>query len=628
GNVTFDLKLVTGTADPSTPWFIKFEADENFGNNNTGDLPIPTPVVGEWVSYSIPVADLDATELDVTAIDAIFIFPAWGQGEGAVYLVDNFKFEEPGNITFPELVLFEDTANTEWPLWVNGGQDLATEQVDDEEHGLTAEFTLGAEATVVGFNGRNEGSSFDARTLAVDGVIEFEMKVVTGPANASAVWLMKIETAGGAGGGFPGWEVPLNTSNEGVNPVVGEWQTYTFNVADLQAAGEDISAIDLVMVFPTWDQAAGAVYRIDNARIYNPNGGGVVAGPSEDVFSDANNPEWPIWVNGGGDLGTEATDDAEHGVTAEFTLGNDATVVGFNARSADNSFDARALAASGVIEFEMKVVTGPANASAVWLLKLETAGGADNGFPGLEVPLNTSNEGLDPVVGEWQTYTFNIADLAAAGEDISAIDFILVFPTWDQAAGAVYRIDNVKIYDPNGTAPPVAGPSVEVFTDANNPEWPIWVNGGGDLGTEATDDAEHGVTAEFTLGNDATVVGFNARSADNSFDARALAASGVIQFEMKVITGPANASAVWLLKLETAGGADNGFPGLEVPLNTSNEGLDPVVGEWQTYTFNVSDLAAVGEDISAIDFILVFPTWDQAAGAVYRIDNVVIKAGE
>jgi hypothetical protein len=447
GNLTFDMKLVTAPDNASAPWFIKLEADGADGA--TSDIPLATPVVGQWKSYSISVSDLSAAGLELSLIDAILIFPAWGQGEGAVYRIDNLKLAPSGGVSFPEVVLFEDAANETWPLWVNGGNDTVTEEFDDEAHGLTAEFTLGAEPTVVGFNARNESNSFDASALLADGVIQFEMKVITAPTDTSGQWLFKAETAGGQNGtqGLTGWEVPLNTSNEGLDPVVGEWQTYTFNIADLRATGEDISAIDLVMVFPTWGTGADAVYRIDNARIYNPNAGNAAAGPSVEVYTNADNPEWPIWLNGGGDSGIEVADDVAHGNTVEFTLGADPTVVGFNARGVENSFDARALVASGVIQFEMKVMTAPTDTSGQWLFKAETAGGQNGtqGLTGWEVPLNTSNEGLDPVVGEWQTYTFNIADLNAVGEDISEIDLLMVFPTWGTGADAVYRIDNMVI---------------------------------------------------------------------------------------------------------------------------------------------------------------------------------------
>jgi hypothetical protein len=53
-------------------------------------------------------------------------------------------------------------------------------------------------------------------------------------------------------------------------PVTGEWQTYTYSLQDLSVAGLDVSAIDVVLVFPAWGTGDGAVYRIDNVVISAP----------------------------------------------------------------------------------------------------------------------------------------------------------------------------------------------------------------------------------------------------------------------------------------------------------------------------------------------------------------------
>jgi hypothetical protein len=74
------------------------------------------------------------------------------------------------------------------------------------------------------------------------------------------------------------------------------------------------------------------------------------------------------------------------------------------------------------------------------------------------------------VTGEWQTYTFNLSDLAMGGLDLSAIDVVMVFPTWGTGDGAVYRIDNVKFLAEAGdVTPPPAADSLTIFTDAENP---------------------------------------------------------------------------------------------------------------------------------------------------------------
>ena len=89
---------------------------------------------------------------------------------------------------------------------------------------------------------------------------------------------------------------------------------------------------------------------------------------------------------------------------------------------------------------------------------------------------------------------------------------------------------------------------------------------------------------------------------------------------MKVVTAPADGTP-WILKLEAGGNTSNSG---DIFLNTSQEGLDPVTGVWQTYTFSVLALSDTGLDISEIDLIMVFPAWGSGDGAIYRIDNVVI----
>ena len=65
-------------------------------------------------------------------------------------------------------------------------------------------------------------------------------------------------------------ELDLSASLEGKTPTTGQWQTYTFPLKTLFDAGLDISAIDVLMVFPAWGTGDGAVYRLDNVVITNP----------------------------------------------------------------------------------------------------------------------------------------------------------------------------------------------------------------------------------------------------------------------------------------------------------------------------------------------------------------------
>ena len=191
------------------------------------------------------------------------------------------------------------------------------------------------------------------------------------------------------------------------------------------------------MVFPAWGAGDGAIYRIDNVKVYDPT-----SAPQINVlFGEAAATGWSIWDCCGGSTPTLENDDTDHGMTAEFVIGAQPTVMGILADD-DVFLDASAILASGVVQFDLKVISAPNDASATWLFKIES----DGATTAVELALNASTEGLDPVVGEWQTYTFPLQTLFDAGLDISFIDVVMVFPEWGTGEGAVYRLDNVMVY--------------------------------------------------------------------------------------------------------------------------------------------------------------------------------------
>ncbi len=367
------------------------------------------------------------------------VFPAWDTGNGATYRMTNVEISQEGGASYPELVIFEDGQNPDWPMWDCCGGSTPTEEMDDEEHGLTAEFRIGADPTVMGFITRPAAGGgdtpFDATALTDGGLLQFEMRVVNAPSNPDSSWLFKIESNDAA----TAVELPLSDSVEGQAPVEGEWQTYTFTLSDLQARGLDVSAIDVIMVFPTWGTGEGAVYRLDNVKFFHPDSGEMPAGGIT-IFADTAADQWSIWDCCGGSTPTEEVDDAEHGTVAEFRIGGAPTVMGFLADEG-TSYDASALLSNGVVRFEMKVSAMPNDASAPWLFKIESIGAST----AVELPMSASVEGAEPVAGEWQTYTFPLQTLYDAGLDISAINVIMMFPAWGQGEGAVYRVDNLEI---------------------------------------------------------------------------------------------------------------------------------------------------------------------------------------
>jgi beta-glucanase (GH16 family) len=509
------------------------------------------------------------------------------------------------------LSIFSGAFNPNWPAWdCCGGSTPAL--VSDADKGDVVEFVIGGEPTVVGFISRDtfitdpegKGTPFDASPLVdLNGVITFDMKLITAP-GAGANWNFKVES----NDADTAADMLLNQSNEGVDPVVGQWQTYTFPLSAFVAKGLDVSAIDVVMIFPDWGAGEGAVFQVANFSIE----GDIGASPELVIFTDNENPSWPMWDCCGGSTPTVELDDDAHGNVAEFSIGETPTVMGFISRI-DNTetpapFDATSILANGVIQFDMKVTSMPS--ADTWLFKVE----ADNNASAVELALTDSVEGEAPTTDQWQTYTFNLADLADAGLDVSAIDVLMVFPAWGAGDGAIYRIDNVKVYDPT------SAPQINVlFGEAAATGWSIWDCCGGSTPTLENDDTDHGMTAEFVIGAQPTVMGILADD-DVFLDASAILASGVVQFDLKVISAPNDASATWLFKIES----DGATTAVELALNASTEGLDPVVGEWQTYTFPLQTLFDAGLDISFIDVVMVFPEWGTGEGAVYRLDNVMV----
>ena len=513
------------------------------------------------------------------------------------------------------LTVFDGSLNPDWPAWdCCGGSTPVV--VNDDDKGEVMEFNVGASPTVNGFITRSafitddagEPSPFDASPLVDIGTLSFDMKMVSAPATADATWMFKVESLEGD----TAIEIPITDSNEGVTPVLGQWQTYTFSLKALADLGLDLAAIDVVMIFPAWGAGEGAVYRVTNLAFTGADS----SAPQVTLFESTANASWPAWDCCGGSTPTIETDDDAHGAVAEFSIGAESTVMGFISRSAFTDtpapFDATGILENGVIQFEMKVTSLPNVSDAAWLFKVES----NDGDTALELPLSDSVEGINPSLDTWQTYTFKLSELADAGLDVSTLDVVMIFPAWGSGEGAVYRIDNAKIYDPNATA---TTNGHTLFVDEALTGWSIWDCCGGSTPTVENDDAAHGMTAEFVIGAEPTVMGLLAD--DNVYlDASNLFDNGVVQFEMKVVTAPTDSSAAWKFKIESgdASGA------VELDLTASQEGTEPAVGQWQTYTYSLKDLFDAGLDLSQIDVLMVFPAWGAGQGAVYRLDNVKI----
>ncbi|MGL6349263.1 MAG: hypothetical protein ACRC2U_05295, partial [Aeromonas sp.] len=91
GTVSFDLKLTQEAG--ATDW--KFKAE--YVGGGAVELSLPNvPALNTWTSYKINLKDLAQAGLDLSKVDLVLMFPAWGSGIGSKYLVDNVVFSSTG----------------------------------------------------------------------------------------------------------------------------------------------------------------------------------------------------------------------------------------------------------------------------------------------------------------------------------------------------------------------------------------------------------------------------------------------------------------------------------------------------------------------------------------------------
>ena len=384
----------------------------------SGDQRIGKVGDGAWETVEIPVAQLLGGGLNLATVNTgIVVFPTV-QSSALTFQLDNVQWlpgDAPGGTG--AVVLYDEAVADGWFLWDCCGGATFAEVADDADHGNVVELAFGAGGTVTGFQAVEE---LDVSALA-SGTLQFDFKEVS-PPPADSVWRLKLESSNAAT-----WVEVLLTA--GGNPEPGaDWQHYSFTLSG-DLAGLDLSAIKLVMIFPDWANADGAVGRIDNVR-FVPG-----SGPIE-LYADAPAEGWYLWDCCGAATFAEVLDDEEHGNVIELKFGAGGTVTGLQATA---GVDASA-AAGGTLEFEFKEVAPPPEGSQ-WRIKLESSGAAT----WVDIPMT---DGGNPMPSDyWQDYSYDL-DVELAPLDLSDLKLVLFFPDWERAEGAVGRIDNVRLVPP------------------------------------------------------------------------------------------------------------------------------------------------------------------------------------
>ena len=311
GTVSFDIKV------------------DNYGANDlgmtmkidcvfpctSGDQPIGKVGDGDWETVRIPVAQLLGGGLNLATVNTgIVIFPA-DQGSALTFHLDNVQWlpgDASGGGRAAAVVLYDEALADGWSLWDCCGGATFAEVADDADHGNVVELAFGATGTVTGFQA---AEGIDLSRLS-SGTLQFDFKEVS-PPPAGSSWRLKLESSNAA----TAVEVLLTAAD---NPTPGsEWQHYSFSLSD-DLAGLDLGDVKLVLIFPDWANADGAVGRIDNVRFVP------ASGPIE-LYGDAPADGWFLWDCCGAATFAEVPDDPERGNVIELAFAAGGTVTGLQA---------------------------------------------------------------------------------------------------------------------------------------------------------------------------------------------------------------------------------------------------------------------------------------------------------
>ncbi len=274
GEVEFDVLVKNASADSQLA--VKLDS----GAGKAGSAAITLPSAGEWQHVAVKIADILANPraedggVDLTNVVNAFVLEH--TGSSAHIQVDNVRLQCAYNIEpepwqqdqtcdlypreIPPIPVFTRINDVEWTVWdCCGGADFA-EVNDEQADGSVVEFTFGEKATVSGYKAPQPLDM----TLYSGGTLEFDFKQVSPPPEGSA-WYVKLEAAITAAEVFLTDGGPMPSDS---------WQHYVFPLKGEMVKGQmdnaDMSNIKLLLVFPEWGNAEGAVMRIDNVKFVAP----------------------------------------------------------------------------------------------------------------------------------------------------------------------------------------------------------------------------------------------------------------------------------------------------------------------------------------------------------------------
>lgn len=535
--------------------------------------------------------------------------PGWTNGNKVVYDVP----ESEVTIVEP-LVIFDESVSG----WSAGQSDKITHEILDsgEARGNVIQHTYFAGETVSEFIFNTPQDLSDYQ----NGTFQFDLKIVQEPDGITG-WSMKIDCGWPCGTG----DVDLTADVNGNAPMIGEWQTYRFSIADLmELNGGDALTIDnvttpLVIVPQPWSSAQiGVIIQLDNIIF---DAGEATKQPAKTNTLVIFEEEVSGWYAGqDGKVNQEIVEgDDGHGKVVQHTYIGGETVSELLFDAPQNLSDY----ADGQVEFDLKIIEEPDGISG-WSMKIDCGWPCGTG----DVDLASNNDGVIPEVGVWQTYQFNIADLLALNgndgltmDNITAPLVIVPQPWSNEQVGVKLQLDNIRYISASATEHSSVENKV-IFTDTIEG----WSAGQTDRVTQEIVDGggDFGNVIQHTYFGGETVSEFIFDTPEDLSDYE----NGTLSFDMKVVEQPAGVTS-WSMKIDCGWPCGTG----DVAMNESDEGATPTVGEWQRYTFKIADLLTKNPDnplalnyVTAPLVVVPQPWSSEQIGVVVQFDNIQYSA--
>ncbi|MFT4994561.1 MAG: hypothetical protein ACI965_001592, partial [Paraglaciecola sp.] len=482
-----------------------------------------------------------------------------------------------------DLIIFDNEDNVFWPAFAGADTGSYSVEFDDGEHAEVLEFSFGATPMVAGFatTFADSPAPYDGSPMLDTGVLEFDLKLVTPPNNASAAWNLKVEQGGTASEALITIATPT-----------ADWQHYRIPLKDLSNGGLNLNGIDIVMIFPDWGQGEGAVFRVDNVTISADE---TDAGGGGNGGSDTGpEPGEEILNNGSFDNGTEGWNGGT--VSSE----GDNNFFQADVANAGDPWDVNLSQVMTLVQDETYVLSFRAKASE-----------ARNIIAGLglnDTPWTNVTETV-ALSSQWQSFTYTLTT-SGFGDDNSRVLFDM-----GAEAGTVY-IDDVSV----------------VIQGSTNGGGPVTEEGFVLISSTATSDIDFtaDTVGEWSTGSQVQgdvifdgLLGWEITSSSNSPEQGNW---GTVLAFQDGINGNFSLFNRIELKLATTGAYSGGYKVAISANGVSKEISLPInegISGWQSVSIDVADIPL---NLSSIDWIAVYGIGGQmGVSTIYVTDFTLLK---